>query len=323
VPVTHRSSRLAASPQQPRANPISSRAAADRDAQRRRRLVRWAAPAILALVAAAVGAYVFTRGSEATDATTSASPVDGPRLGGDLHTVSVVGRRLFLGGHAAVASSEDGGATWQLVATLRAADAMGWAVTSSGILVGGHPGLYRSIDGGKTFSRQNAAAAPGDVHALGGVGDRVYLASPQSGLLTSADGGRSWRVLNDRVGRSFMGTILVDPRDPARLVVPDMSSGVMMSGDAGRSWTSLGGPMGAMAVGWNPTNTKQIIAVGMNGAERSTDGGLTWKQADLPNGTRAVSYDPTGATVYVGVAVGGLGVAYRSTDDGATWTVTS
>src|SRR3989442_6993082 len=69
----------------------------------------------------------------------------------------------------------------------------------------------------------------------------VYLGSPKAGLLASTDGGNSWQVRNAQAGRSFMGTILVDPTDSARLIAPDMAAGLSVSNDGGRTWKPLGG----------------------------------------------------------------------------------
>jgi photosystem II stability/assembly factor-like uncharacterized protein len=244
-------------------------------------------------------------------------------VGGDLHTVATIGDALFVGGHAAVAVSHDGGRQWQQVASLKDADAMGWAVTSDAILAGGHPGLYRSTDKGATFTKVTGASAVPDVHALGGTGNTVYLASPQAGLLASTDGGHSWQVRNAQTGRAFMGTILVDPTNPERLIAPDMSAGLSTSTDGGRTWKPLGGPSRAMAVAWNPTNISQLVTVGMSGAARSSDGGSTWQPIEMPAGATAVAYDATGATIYAGVLNGQRAHTYRSTDSGTTWTATA
>jgi len=174
-----------------------------------------------------------------------------------------------------------------------------------------------------TFVKVGGGAAVDDVHALGAAGGTVYLGSPNAGLLTSTDGGISWQVRNTQAGRSFMGTILVDPSNPARLVAPDMASGISTSSDGGRTWKPLGGPAGAMAAAWNPTDTRQLIAVGMNDGARTSDGGATWQPVHLPAGVSAVSYDPTGTTVYAGALDGQRARLYRSSDGGTTWTATA
>lgn len=297
---------------------VETRAAEARRVERRRQQYRWGSIAAMVLALTAVGTFLVTRGGD-SPAVNDLATVGAPKVGGDLHTVTVVGNAIYVGGHAAVAVSRDGGRRWKQVPSLEGADAMGWAATSDSVLVGGHPGLYRSTDDGASFLRVTGAGAVPDVHALGGVGSTVYLASPQAGLLASADGGRNWQVRNPQVGRSFMGTILVDPKNTQRLVAPDMSGGLTTSTDGGRSWEALGGPMGAMAAAWKPTNTKEILAVGMEGGVRSTDGGTTWHRVELPRGTSALSYDSTGRILYAGVLDGERARTYRSSNDGTTW----
>jgi len=288
-------------------------------AQRRRR-ARWGAGAGAVLIAALVGAYLFNRGNEITS---SAANGAAPVVGGDLHTVMVIQDALYVGGHAAAVVSHDGGRRWASIPSLDGADAMGWAVTPSAVLVGGHPGLFRSTDNGSTFSVVSGAAAVPDVHALGGTGNTLYLGSPQAGLLASTDGGLSWQVRNAAAGRSFMGTILVDPTKPARLIAPDMSTGLTASADGGRTWTPLGGPKGAMAAAWNPIDPRVIVAVGMGGSARSSDGGATWQPVAVPTGTSAVAYAPDGRTLYAGALDGEQALTFRSTDGGATWAKTT
>jgi hypothetical protein len=55
----------------------------------------------------------------------------------------------------------------------------------------------------------------------------------------------------------------------------------MASSDAGRSWISLGAPA-TMAMAWDPTDPRRLVAVGM-------DGGRTWSPLSLPAGTSAVT----------------------------------
>ncbi len=295
------------------------RAELARRAARRRQWARWGGICAAVLLIVAGIAYVATRGTNDDPGGSAGAPV----VGGDLHSVAVIGDAVYVGGHEAVAVSHDGGRQWQRVASLDGADAMGWAVTPDTVLVGGHPGLYRSTDHGQTFRKVGGAAAIDDVHALGAAAGTVYLGSPKAGFLASTDGGNTWQVRNAQAGRSFMGTILVDPKDPNRLIAPDMSTGLVTSSDGGRTFKPLGGPGGAMAAAWNPTDTKQLIAVGVRGGARSSDGGATWQPIQLPAGTSAVSFDAAGTTVYAGVLDGRRARIYRSGDGGTTWSPTA
>ena len=297
-----------------RSSRAAEREANRRSSVRRRRLLRGTAVAVIVSATVLIGFFV-TRGD---DPRATASP-SVPIVGGDLHTATSIKDALFVGGHAAVAVSHDQGHTWKEVASLAGADAMGWAVTPEAVLVGGHPGLFKSTDGGDTFAPVDDVSF-NDVHALGGAGPRVYLASPAAGLLVSTDGGTHWKVRNSDAGRSFMGTILVDPKDPQRLIAPDMSGALAVSRDGGLHWEALGGPMGAMAADWNPTNTDEVVAVGMDGAARSVDGGAKWQTLDVPMGTSAIAYARDGKVLIAAALEGERAVTYRSTDDGATWT---
>lgn len=283
----------------------------------RQRVLLTVAAGLAAALMVAGALYSATGGGAAVDTTTSA-----PYVGGDLHSLTAVGDRLYIAGHAAAAVSTDGGRGWAPLDTLQGADAMGWAQTSSGLLAGGHPGLYRSTDGGGSFARLTGPDAIPDVHALGAVGATAYLATPQAGLRVSTDGGRTWLPRNPTAGRSFMGTLLVAPDDPQRVVATDMRTGLVESRDGGVSWTSIGGPQGVMAATWNPVNRQQIVVVGTTGSAITRDGGRTWSVLAVPENASTATMSPDGRTLYVAALDGEHAITFASTDDGLTWTRT-
>ena len=297
-----------------RRSAAAEREAAARRAARRRIRQRWAIGTAAALAVAGGATSLAVRG-DGDDAGSTAAPV----VGGDLHTLTSIDDALYVGGHAAVAVSRDGGRAWQQVPSLEDADAMGWAQTSDALLVGGHPGLFRSTDGGASFTQVTGDGAVEDAHALGAAGDTVYVGSPQAGLMVSENGGDSWETRNAEAGRSFMGTILVDPADPRRLLAPDMSNGLLASSDGGRSWTPLGGPEGTMAAAWDPTDPARIVVVGMSESAISADGGQTWEPLEMPAGTSAATFSADGTTIYTAALDGETAVTSASTDGGRTW----
>lgn len=291
-----------------------------RAAQRRRSRQRWL---LTGLAVAAVVVIVLV----ATRPKTPEGPAPTALTGADFHSMIVdpdTPERLFAGGHTAVSVSIDGAKIWREVASLKNADAMGWAFTDDEILVGGHPGISISADGGKTFRQENKGLPATDIHALGGGVGVIYAASPQAGVFASIDGRKTWEVRNQRMGQSFMGRILVDPNDVDHILAPDMGGGVAESHDGGRNWTDLGGVQGAMWVSWNLSNPKTIIASGAERAVISNDGGASWEPLDVPQGVQIVEVatsDPN--LLYAGRHDGERVTVFVSRDGGKRWTLAS
>lgn len=273
-------------------------------------------------VGAIVGA-VFYISAPSGNSLASRSDTSQAYVGGDLHTLTAVGNELYVTGHEAAGVSSDGGASWMSIPSLNYADVMGWSKTSSEFLVGGHPGLYRSTDGGSSFTKITFYGDVSDVHSIGAAGETIYVGSPQVGLLASSDGGKTWKLRNKSVGQGFMGSMLVDPTNPERLIAPDMQTGLVTSSDGGLTWRTMGGPAGAMSVAWNPTNIEQIAAIGMSGAGLSQDGGRSWKQLSLPKGSSALTYSEDGTKLYVATLVGTNAQIFASTDTGKKWNMAS
>lgn len=239
--------------------------------------------------------------------------------GGDFHSLvadPAIPGRLYVGGHAAVGRSDDGGRSWETVDALSGADAMGWAVESDAIWVSGHPGLSVSVDGGATFSLRNAGLPDSDVHAFGSRAGVLYAAGPGIGVAESTDAGVSWTVLSSSAGQSFFGRILVDPDVPGHLVAADVQKGAMASSDGGRSWS----PLGTDPVAWVSSGDGLVTIYASGGPvpERSRDGGSTWEPVEVPVGATLVEVGPDG-TLYAGVHDGTAVAVWSSGDSGRTW----
>lgn len=244
--------------------------------------------------------------------------------GGDFHSMVVDPsnpQRLFVGGHQAVSVSEDGGATWTEVTELRDADAMGWAFADDAIFVSGHPGLNRSSDDGATFERINEGLPHTDLHAFGGSGDVLYGAATGSGVFVGTSPGAEWEIVNESVGQSFFGRILVGPDDPEQLIAADAAAGVASSNDGGRTWELLdSGLPNATWVSRGGTDQDLIVASGPSGASVSTDGGESWSLLDIPNGVTIVEAVPGEDDVlYAGRHDGSNVEVLVSRDGGETW----
>ena len=236
----------------------------------------------------------------------------GPMVGGDLHAVGELNSRTFVGGHAGAGSRTDSGG-WTQIESLANKDVMGWAASGATILAGGHGGLYASGDDGSTFDQIDGLPVS-DVHALGASGDKVYLASPESGTLVSTDGGTTFEE-RSTAGRDFMGTIWVDPTDPDMAIAPSMQDGAVKTSDGGATWTPLGSAPGATAVAVDTTGSR-LVSLSMDGAQVSTDGGASWTAVNVPENSATAAYTPDGNLV-VAVLESDRAVVYQQT--GSRW----
>jgi hypothetical protein len=245
-----------------------------------------------------------------TLATRGRATEDGPRVGGDLHAVGEVGDLLFAGGHNGAGYRATSGA-WTQIDALDDKDVMAWAQAGASLLAGGHGGLYRSLDNGSTFEVVQDVPVS-DVHAVGAAGERVYIASPELGVVVSDDSGTTFESAS-AAGMDFMGTIWVDPSNPDVAIAPSMQSGVVKTTDGGATWASMGTSSGSMAAAVDASG-KRLVTIGMDGSESSNDSGATWSSLDVPAGTSAATYTSDGELV-VAVLSGGRAQLYMSVNE--------
>lgn len=241
-------------------------------------------------------------------------------VGGDIHTLTYTKNGLFVTGHESGSVSANGGYTWSAIPSFRNADIMGWATTDIGFLAGGHNGMFKSTDGGKSFARINFFGKVSDVHSLGASGKNVYLASPQAGLLRSIDSGKSWKLVNKKFGQGFMGSMLVDSKNPLRVIAPDMSNGLVVTKDGGKTWAHFGGPSGVMSVDWNAKNQKEIVVLAMGVGAITKNNGRTWNSFPVPMSSSAIALSSTGSKIFVAVLSGSKAKIQASDNMGKSWT---
>jgi hypothetical protein len=177
---------------------------------------------------------------------------------------------------------------------------------------------------------------------------------PGDGIYHSTDGAKTWT----RMGlehTSQIARVLIDPRDPKRVLVAALGDpfrdnperGVFRTTDGGRTWskTLYGGPgAGASDLAMDPKNP-DVLYAGMwrfrrsawrlssggddDGIYKSADGGATWKRltgSGLPAGMTgrvALAIAPSDARRIYALIESKDGLLWRSDDAGATWKMTS
>lgn len=192
---------------------------------------------------------------------------------------------VFAAGHNTFFRSDDKGRTWTIVrAGLPRADVHGLTV------VPGSPtrilanvaglGLYRSDDAGLTWSRQSEVGFPLDaIQVAAANSDLIFAASPEQGVLRSADGGKTFAATSNLPATALTVAAAAAPET----VYAGTDRGLYRSTDQGRTWVLRGVPSGpqVLAVAVNPQNADDLVLVsvdedGVGAVYRSFDGGASW-----------------------------------------------
>jgi photosystem II stability/assembly factor-like uncharacterized protein len=234
-------------------------------------------------------------------------------------------------------------------------------------------GIWKTTNGGSSWAnltdgKTNIASvgaiaiAPSDpnvIYAGGGEADFREDWTYGDGMYRSTDAGQTWMSLGLSDAR-HIARIVVDPRDPDRVLVaamghasgPNSTRGVYRTNDGGKSWQRVlfaDDSTGAIDLAMDPSNPRIMYAAmwhlqrtpwgfsaggGRSGLWKTTDGGDTWKNLTAnpgipktPLGRIGVTVSPANPQrVYATIesppedSTGGI---FRSDDAGATWQRTS
>ena len=231
-------------------------------------------------------------------------------LGVQLRGIAAQGSTLMAVAPNQSLRSDDGGATWRDIGSLRTAfdvrlrDSLVLVPTTAGT-------MHRSTDGGKKFAlvKMNVNGA---IAAIAFSSDTL-LAITNRVTLRSTDLGASWeKVPMPAVSQAAMAT-----RNRVVLVVGGAGF-VRRSTDRGATWTHQWIDTYAQLNGVTFVDDSTAVIVGSGGAVfRSTDTGKTWMPTASPAAATLLSVAFAGSH---GLAVGHWGEAIHSVDAGLTWT---
>jgi hypothetical protein len=210
-------------------------------------------------------------------------------------------------------------------------DTMGFTIAGPNHFLGsGHPGinearerglppllgLIESTDAGETW-KPISLLGRADFHILRFAGSRVYgYDATNERLLTSADGGHSWRKL---AKPGPLLDLVVSPSQPHRLVATaaGREQGLYESLDDGGHWKRLSRIVGVLA--W-PSPDRLYLVTGGGQVFKSPNGARRLQPAGNTGGDTAALAAEAGGDLYAALHDGTI---KRSTDGGVGWTVRS
>ncbi len=188
-----------------------------------------------------------------------------------------------------------------------------FAAMGRSVLAGTDAGLFVSIDEGVRWQPASGAAmTSGRILSLASAGRNVYAGTDRSGVLVSADQGRTWTrsaSFPARYVRSLLGV-------GATVYAGTDTQGVFSSEDGGVSWAGMSDGLPADGQIFTMTRVKGSLFAGLyaKGLWNWQEGLRRWVRVGpvVP-----LVLAPAGGTLIVGHNPGGL---LWSTDLGRTWT---
>lgn len=134
--------------------------------------------------------------------------------------------------------------------------ALAVAADSQTLWLGAHAGLFRSGDGGRSWQPVKLSGKTPHLDIMTLVGDprdakTVYVGTHEAGVFRTRDGGGSWAPVNTGIGGLDVHGLALDPNEPAKLhaAVRGQGEGVYRTTDAGNKWVRVDdGPVGEVKV---------------------------------------------------------------------------
>jgi photosystem II stability/assembly factor-like uncharacterized protein len=275
-------------------------------------------PIVIAVVTASFRFSSIESPEPATDAALNWSVLHdkpstprGPNgLGVQLRGIAAQGATLMAAAPNQSLRSDDGGATWRDIGSLRSAfDVL---IRDSLVLLGTTGGtMHRSTDGGRTFSLVKLNVSSG-IPATAFSGDTLFAIGNRV-MVRSTDLAATWASV------PLPEVTLTEIATRNRVVLIVGGAGfIRRSTDRGATWTDRWIDTYSQLTGVAFVDDSTAVIVGSGGAVfRSPDGGSTWSAVASPAAAtlRSVAFIGTH-----GLAVGNWGEAIHTADGGLTWT---
>lgn len=296
--------------------------------QRHSSQVRWAAPLAIAaaILVGLIAWWVMSSfaGNDSADSASNVQPI-ATLDSADFHSLLVDPQdpeHVLFGSHAGIQESRDSGFTWE-DGELRNADAMQLAASPKApetLYATGHDVFQVSQDSGQTWQPVMHDLPGTDIHGFAQDPDtpqRLYALVMGAGILTSGDGGTTWKPLPTQLSGGGMHIALASS---AGSLYAATDTGLMVSRDNGQSWQTLPSqPSGGIISLAAPVSDPQTLYAGTpSGLAKSTNGGESWTNLG-PEGVPVLAIAVTPSDSDRVFLLSDEGAVYRSVDGGATW----
>lgn len=233
---------------------------------------------------------------------------------------------FIVSGDGSVWRSADGGVTWTLLTSTGggriAGDALAIAPSDPQTVYVVGSSMWRSGDGGTTWTEMAPVTQAASVSVDPADSDTV-LVGGMVGVFRSTNGGASWAQVETVPGYDVVSTLQRNPAAPNTLWAGTLASGLFRSDDGGSTWhpDNTGLPANQEVRGVAVSNTGPITAMTHLGVFRRAATATTWTASSTGitgSQVNALAVAPTDdAILYAGLEGQG---AFRSTDNGASWT---
>ena len=241
---------------------------------------------------------------------------------------AVAGTRMFAsvnGTGGGVFRSNDSGSTWTKMSSgITDSDVMTLASSGTTVYAGcGYGEVFRSTDNAASWGALNTGLQDTMITSLTVTGSTIVAGTRGAGTYRTTNNGAGWTKVSPGLTDKYVNALLMT----GSTLIAGTLGGVFRSSDNAATWTEVNTGLvfrtvNALAV--SSTGTTIFAGCKEGGIYRSQDGGAHWYS---PN-TGLKNYDGYTVSSYA-LAVKGSKViagtdgadhAYRSTDDGVTWT---
>lgn len=192
--------------------------------------------------------------------------------------------------------------------------------TSGHPSTGGNIGFQKSNDGGKTWQKiATGVGGPVDFHtmAVSQADPNIVYGVYRGQLQRSNNEGKDWQLVQSSVANPIVLATSPTSKDT---VYAGTTDGLLVSQNQGTTWTTLSLNKAVVAAAVNPKNEQQIATYSQGeGLMLSDDGGSTWNKLDNYKGSMVMhlAYDVQNPTVIY--LVNQELEIHKSIDAGKTW----